>query len=423
MPQVQPIKIVATDDPKAPSWLTSVPLVVAYLIMPLYTAPALWPKPLMSPFLPWLVLAGLGTIWATLFRRSGIPVKKRYISEVFAFLILVALLFSGQDIFLRLIEQALPLVKELAPAGILGFCLLWSITFGVPGRAAFQRYGGILAILCIAGLAVGAVLHRVAPPQPWSGDSDMLAGLLLVSLCASLRPGDIDGGVLEPDQGNHLCRGLILLGLAACLSRTGLFAAGWIYLFFGRGSKPRRMLIALAFFLLLGLTVLLPLAPVDDTHYINYWLWAKSIPLLLHEPGLLLTGLPFDLALPFAVPQELAPIWERITGSSELLGVQLAQIGPFWLRVVLGWGILVPLGGLTALIVLLNRRVTRMGAGLTAALVAQGMVSPLFHDPALGAAFGLALILTLSRPTHHTFGTDAESLESNPPRNLNMRPL
>lgn len=185
-----------------------------------------------------------------------------------------------------------------------------------------------------------------------------------------------------------------------------------------------RVLIALAFFLLIAATFLPPLFLPDGAHYVDYWIWAKSLNLFLREPGVLLTGLPVNLALPFAIPQQMAPVWERVTGSSELLGVQLALVGPFWLRVLLGWGALVPLAGLAGLFILLFRRMTRMGAGLAAGLFAMGMSTPLFHDPSLGAAFGLAFILALSGPGPdiHNPKTVPEA-DPDPVRQWNMRPL
>jgi len=395
------------------------PLAVAYLVLPLATALAqrMGPGPEASPFLPWMLLAGLGTIWAMLFRRSGVPVKKRSFFKALAFLGLAAMLFLRQDILLRRMDLVLPYAWELAPAGVLGFCLMWATTFGVPDRAAFQRYGASLAVLCVADLAVGTIVHHALPVQRWLGDGDMLAGLLLVSLCAGLRPDDNDTAASGPNQGDRACRALILLGLAACLSRTGLFGAGWIFLFFGRGSKLRRVLVTLILFLLLGLTFVLPYAQTDGARYIDYWFWAQSVALYLREPGLLITGLPPGQALPFAIPPELATIWERVTTSPALFGAYLPQVKSFWLRVMLGWGAVIPFGCLAALVVLLFRRMTHMGAGLTAALFAQGMSTPLFHDPALGAAFGLALILALSGPESRP------GPGSDPAREWDMRPL
>ncbi|BDQ34051.1 hypothetical protein [Pseudodesulfovibrio portus] len=412
--------------------MAPIPLVVAYLALPLTNAltQRMGPGPEASPYLPWLILAGLGSFWAMLFRRSGVPVKKRFFFEALAFLGVAVLLFLRQDAFLQQMELALPYAWELAPAGILGFSLMWSMTFGVPDRDAFQGYGAALAVLCVMDLATGVFTHHALPVQRLLGDADMLAGLLLVSLCAGLRPGRDDHGVSEPDQGHRIWRVLILLGLAACLSRTGLFGAGWIFLFFGRGSRLRRILVALILFLLLGLTFVLPYARVDGARYIDYWFWAQSVALYLREPGLLLTGLPLDQALPFAVPPELTTVWERVTATPALFGAHLFQVKSFWLRVLLGWGALIPLGGLTALFFLLFRRMTHMGAGLAAALFAQGMSTPLFHDPALGAPFGLALILALSKSAPLPGDTTAPDApepepgtESDPARQWDMGPL
>lgn len=412
--------------------MTQIPLTVAYVAVPLGTAlsrtTGLGSE--VSPFLPWLVLVGLGAIWAMLFRRSGVPVKKRFLFEVFLFLILVTMLYFNQDDFLRQMELVLPLAVEMAPVGILGFCLMWITTFGSPDRADFQRYGALLAVFCIIDLAAEVAVYQAVPVVRWIGNCDVMAGLLLVSLCASLKPGENEGGISEPDQGKRIWRVLILFGLAACLSRTGLFGAGWIFLCFGRGSRLVRTLVSLAFFLLIGLSFYLPISASTAARYIDYWLWAKSVTLFTQTPSLLLTGLPLGEALPFDIPMEIASLWERITNSPAAMGIYLPQIQSFWLRHILGWGAIVPLCWLTVLLILLSRRLTRMGAGLAAALFAQGMSTPLLYNPSLGTAMGLALFLSMSNPTTPpetktgpTKPAPKSEQDNDPAEEWDMRPL
>ena len=67
---------------------------------------------------------------------------------------------------------------------------------------------------------------------------------------------------------------------------------------------------------------------------------------------------------------------------------------------------------------------TYMGAGLAAALFAQGMSTPLFHDPSLGAIFGLAFILALSKPAPLPVAkTDTPTPEPDQAGELDMHPL
>ena len=351
----------------------------------------------MSPTLPWLLLAGLGTMHAMLYRTSGVPIKKRFIFEIAMFLVLITILvLYTHDIF-RQLEPCTPYIAEAIPLIFIFFCALWIKTFGMPNRADLQRYGALLGLLCVIDLVAEAALYQAAPTVRWIGNVDVLAGLLLVALCASLRPGTNDGGVYEPDQGHRIWRILIMVGIAACLSRTGLFAAAWIYLCFGRGRKLVRVACSLLFLALIGLTFLLPITPSDAVRYIDYWLWVESIRLYTKSPMLLLTGFPIGSALPISFPMGMSGIWEAATGSPAMMGVYLPQVPSFWLRLTLAWGIGVPLALLATIFSLLFRHLTRMGAGLIAALFAQGMTSPLLFDPAMAAAIGFAFFLVLSK--------------------------
>ncbi|WP_041915765.1 hypothetical protein [Pseudodesulfovibrio mercurii] len=380
------------------SRLAALPLAVACAAVPVGTLLSRFagPGPESSPFLPWVILAALGTVHAILFRRSGQRLRARFFAELCMFAALSAVVVLYHRDILYQLENFTPIVPELVPVIMLGFCGLWVLTFGQPDRAAFQRWGSVLGLLCVADLAVEVFIYRAAPSVRWIGDADLLAGLLLVCLCASLRPGPAEGGLYEPDQGKRIYRVLILAGLLATLSRTGLFAAGWIYLCFGRGGRWFRTGVFMACLAGLAVSFRLPFTPSDLGRYVDYWLWAKSLALFSREPGLLIAGLPLDQALPFTFPPDMAPIWERVTGTPTLFGAYLSQVQSFWLRFLLGWGAILPVACLVALFVLVFRRLTRMGASLAAALFIQGMSTPLLYEPSTGAMAGLGLFLALS---------------------------
>ena len=78
--------------------LAAIPLAVAYVAVPLGLALAssLGPSFEMLPTLPWLLLAGLGTMHAMLYRTSGVPIKKRFIFEIALFLVLITILEIGR---------------------------------------------------------------------------------------------------------------------------------------------------------------------------------------------------------------------------------------------------------------------------------------------------------------------------------------
>jgi len=419
------------------SRLAAVPLVVAFAAVPLGTLLSRFagPGPESSPFLPWVLLAALGTVHAILFRRSGRRLRPGFLFELAMFCVLSAVLvLYHEDVSLGF-SRFLPVLAELTPVIMIGFCWLWARTFGIPDRGAFQRWGAVLGLLCVLDLAVEAFIYRAAPSLRWIGNADVLAGMLLVCLCASLKPGPTDGGLYEPDQGAPLYRALILAGLLATLSRTGLFAAGWIYLCFGRGGRAMRTALFLACAAALAVTFRLPVTPSDLARYVDYWLWAKSLALFSNDPIALIAGLPLDRALPFTFPPEMAVIWERVMGSPPLFGAHLNQVPSFWLRFILGWGGILPAACLAGLFILVFRRLTRMGAGLAAALFVQGMSTPLFYEPSTGAAAGLALFLALSA-SRNTLGPAPASggsrgpepdhdpqPENDPAREWDMRPL
>jgi hypothetical protein len=426
------------EQPKKRTWsrLAAVPLAVACAAVPLGTLLSRFagPGPESSPFLPWVALAALGTVHAILFRRSGQRLRTRFFLELAMFAALSAIAILYHEDIIRQVERFTPLLPELAPAIMLCFCWLWTITFGTPDRAAFQRWGAVLGLLCVLDLAVEAFIYRAAPSLRWIGNADLLAGLLLVCLCASLKPGPAESGLYEPDQGRPLYRALILAGLLATLSRTGLFAAAWIYLCFGRGGRAMRTAVFLACFAALAVTFRLPVTPSDLARYVDYWLWAKSLALFSQAPSTLVAGLPLDHALPFTFPPEMVPVWERVTGSSALFGAHLSQVPSFWLRFTLGWGGILPAACLAGLFVLVFRRLTRMGAGLAAVLFVQGMSTPLFYEPSTAATAGLALFLALSaRRTRLPDPAGSESPrgpepvepqpEDDPAREWDMRPL
>lgn len=385
--------------PKA-TRLASVPLVVAYGAVPLGAAAVRATGSeitAVSTMMPWLLLAGLGILLSHKGKYSGFKLSKLAFHATLLLLAVAGVILYLPDIQTGL-APIMPYLKELSPLVFLLFALLWAKTCGLPDRADFQRFGALLATFCIIDLPVEAIAYSAVPTVRWIGNADMLAGLLLISLCASLKPGCNDGGCDEPDQGHPLWRGLILAGILTCLSRTGLFAAAWVFLCFGRGKIRWRLAYTLLCAGLLGLTFFLPPTPSDAVRYTDYWLWVEATQLFIKNPDLLLTGFPMNSPLPIAFPAGMAAIWEAATGQSSILGAFLHQVPSFWLRFGMGWGIFAPVGLLLILFTILLRHLTRMGAGLTAALFAQGMTTPLLYDPAMGVAICLGFIVAVSTP-------------------------
>jgi len=388
-----------TEQQPGRTVLTGLPLAVSHAAVPLATAAVGLSGPGdTSPFLPWLLLAGIGCTVAMFRPVPGGPVRAGGIFHAILFSLLAAGLYLYAPGLAMAAEPAMPLLHGLAPAAMLLLCLLWASTLGLPDRADFQRFGAFLGALCVIDLAAEAAVLRAVPAARLIGDPDVLAGLLLVSLCAGLRPGPGEGGMQEPDQGRRLWRGLVMVGLLACLSRPGLFAGAWVILCFGRGPLRRRALYCAACVILLGATFLPHMAAPDSVRYVDYWLWLETLALWGREPLSLVTGFSLSAPLPLEFPASMVQVWETAMGSSTLFGVSIAQVPSFWLRTFLAWGVAAPLSLLAGLLWMLLRRPTRMGAGLAACLIAQGMATPLLYDPATAAPVCLAFILALRRP-------------------------
>ncbi|CCH49258.1 hypothetical protein [Pseudodesulfovibrio piezophilus] len=382
--------------------LTTVPLAVAYVAVPLVL---LWinlteeSRVAFSVIMPWMILAFLGLLCAVFQPKPDALWWEKAPAKGLAISLFVLALFSYAPRVPMRFALFIPYIMELTPLVFLLFSLLWAKTCGLPDRADFQRFGAILGMLCLMDCVMELILYGAIPTVRWIGNADILAGLLLVSLCAGLKPGQNEGGFVEPDQGRHWWRVIVMLGLLSCFSRTGLFAAGWVILCFGRGRLLFRILFTILCLFLICATFLFPTTASDAIRYADYWLWMEALRMLSIDPSLLLTGFAIPSALPVQVPMSMDSIWEAATGHSASAGIFLHQIPSFWLRITTAWGIFPPLALLACIFFGLLRRLNRMGAGLTAALFAQGMTTPLLYDPAMGISIGLGLILAQTGPS------------------------
>ncbi|WP_419786464.1 hypothetical protein [Pseudodesulfovibrio sp.] len=389
----------ATDITRQSRWPSIVPLILAYALLPLWTlAERLGEIPPTSPDAVWAVLAGAGLLTALHGSRRATPSRGRFLFRLVLVILLAVTIIRYMPGWSLFLTSVVPYLEEASPLVYLLFAVLWAFSIGLPDRADFQRFGALLGTLCMADLAFEAFLFRAVPVIRLIGHADVLAGLLLISLCAGLRPGPNQGGPEEPDQGRPWWRALTMLGIFACLSRTGLFGAAWVVLCFGRGGLIRRMLFAILAMLLLAGTFYLPVYDPTAVRFTNYWLWSQGTSTFVNTPSLLLTGLPVNQALPFQFNANMGVIWEAATGTSAIFGAYMNQIPAFWLRLTLGWGLMLPIALLCALFAGLLTRTTRLGAGLVTALFAQGMITPLLYDPPTGVCIGLAMVLAFRLP-------------------------
>ncbi len=376
---------------------TSLPLAIAYIAVPLGTAATrFFPgNQQMAPMVPWLILAIIGAFIALSRPGSGSRGGTRLTGVLF-FLSVAAVAVYAPDLTGFLLPY-FPYIKELTPLIFLLFCGLWAITCGLPDRGDLQHYGGLLGLLMLADCAVESFVYQTVPTVRWLGNADVLAGMLLVSLCACVQT-EKEEGRDRPGQDHTWRRGLIMAGLLACLSRTGLFAAAWVVLCFGRGKLLGRTAYAILCATMLVLSFFLPPTTSDAVRYTDYWLWIEAIRLTMENPALVFSGFPVATPLPIEFPPSISIIWETATGQSSFFGIHLTQIPSFWLRLFFAWGAGAPLFLLAFIFMLLSRRTTRMGAGLTAGLFAQGMMTPLLFDPAMAVSISFGYIIALASP-------------------------
>lgn len=389
-----------------PSPFSALPLIPAYLLFPVISAVLLVSRTGMAPSeladaarYFWLSLAGLA-LFATIIHAHRHPVslprKVRLFTATLLGLGIAVLYIYITPVIRGLGPEHLAMLHELAPVAYVCFALAWAASCGPPQRTAFVVLGSLLGCAsAICGLAAlvfapNAPLFQSISFTDLLGGSEYVATLLLVSLCASLRPGT----EREP-VGGMLAQWAIIAGLAATLSRSGLFTAFWVMLCFGPRPFRRRLLHCLALLGALAGTLLHPMPAALELEQLTvFWMWFSGIQAFQIVPDAILSGFGPATMLPIDVPPQILATIAPGEG-----GISAHLFTPFWLRTAVGFGILVPLGAICAFMVLLVRRPTRFGSGLVAALLAQGMTFPLLHDPLAAVPLGLAMAAAFIQPT------------------------
>jgi hypothetical protein len=275
------------------------------------------------------------------------------------------------------------LLEAELPAYVL-FAVLWARTFGPPDSGSFAILGGGLGFLLLVelmqtSLAAGAVQR---PLGPFGVRAE--ACLLLVSLCFAMDDLRSRRGALA----------LTVLGLLATFSRPAILCAAVLMGLLAPATARRRAAAVLAMVGLMFLVGWLGRVPEAGLLRLDwYWTWAAGVESLIAHPWALLTGFPLSESVPlsFEPPRVLLSLWENLMPGREALPTLPFTFQPFWLRLVLCWG----LGPLVLLLagypVLLGLRPTRPLAGLFVVLLVCGAVTGLLYDPVLGAAAGLAV--------------------------------
>lgn len=389
------------------SRLSAIPLAAAFFAPPAaliasrfygVASPQWFVRPMENTM--WLIMSGVALLACLLGipdtnRPSSPPGTSNAITAT-VFIAAAGLLYTYLPDVLGANAWLTPYIKELEPLVYLLFALAWGLSFGLPDRAQLQRAGAWLGFFVVCDCA--RVL-AVQSPGRMLGDSDAIATLLLVSLCAGLRPAQNRNAPVEPDQGKSIWRFWIIFGIIASFSRTGLFAAAWVYAFFGRAGIWQRILVALGCALLFVVTLVAEsMSGSTSAHYLDFWIMLECMGLVAQNPDMIYTGFSLGSPLQVVPPLSLMGIWSALFNTSPYDGIFIHQLQQFWLRIFMGWGVFAVVGWLAAVFGVLLRRGTHFGAGLAAACFAQGLSTDLFYSPATGIVLCMACLLALAPP-------------------------
>lgn len=363
------------------------PLVLACLVLPLTQALPAWmgpegsqaPEPVVHGL--WFALAWLGALGA-LFQTSRGP--SSFLSQALLLAVFTLGLFLYAAPALRNLQPPPAWIAELTAPAFLLLAGLWAATFGPPSRQTFLRCGGILGVLCAVDFLLALLPGGGSLPPGRLGRTGPLSCILLFCLCAGLRAQD------EPEcPGADPWVTLALLGLTACLGRMALFTAGWALLFFGSGSRPRRLGLFVLCLVLAAGSLLLPL---DTSALLSLAdqprQWLAVLRTLDRQPWGLWIGLPLDSVLPPDAAPEPSPL---LLAMGRRAALRLPDIQTFWLRLTAGFGLAAAPLALGALALPVLRRPTAFGAGVFAACLTMGLVTDLFYAPGPAVIAVLAL--------------------------------
>lgn len=385
------------------AWL---PFLAAYVLAPFAVlAGRLAGQPeLFRPFGPqglalWLALAGLALMVCL---GRDILARTRQAKPAWPGLVLSLLLAAGVLAGLRLFgptlaqaETLAPLLDELRLPALALFAAAWVWSFGAPSREALARLGGGLGALVLLDFLLTAIVARqvvLGGGYLLGGGlagTDTLALLLCVALSATLdRPGAEEPG----HRPAMLARWLILAGIMATFSRSGLAAAGIMTLILERGPLQERLALACACALGVWMSLALPLAhTVGGGEELGLsWHLTATMEALRQAPQAWLQGLPLDEPVALALPDLGGLDWDP---ESAGLAVSVFQIPSSWLRLLAAWGAGGPVLVLTAMLACALHGRRRFGFGLLCAALVSAALTPALHTPATAGVLALACAL------------------------------
>jgi hypothetical protein len=398
--------------------LAQLPFFAVYVLMPLAVlAGRLAGRPEVAwHFGPqglalWLFLAGLA-LFVCLGQDS--MARRRQARSLWTSLALAVALAASIALGLRLagpaLSQALalaPLLDELRLPALILFAAVWTWSFGSPGREDLARPGAILGAFLVLDFLLTAIMARqvvLGGGYLLGGGlavSDALAFLLCIALSATLdRPASPPEPASPGAHTGSLSRWLILAGLFATFSRSGLAAAGCLILFLERGPLRERVALCCACALGIWMSLALPLAHTvpaggggEDLGL--SWHLTALLEALRADPGAWLRGLPLGEPVALAMPDLGGLDWDS---DSAGLAVSVFDIPSSWLRLLAGWGVLGPALVLAGVLACALRGRRRFGFGLLLATLVVAALTPALHTPATSGVLALACALAGKAP-------------------------
>ncbi len=398
-------------SPAGNQFLARLPLVAVYALMPLAVlAGRLAGRPEVSRhFGPqglalWLALAGLAL--AVCLGRDLLA-RKRQAKSAWAGLILPSAMATGVYLGLRLFGPVLgqaqplaPLLDELRLPALALFAAAWAWSFGTPRREDLARLGGILGAILVLDFLLTAIMARQVVLGGGfllgggQAASDSMAFLLCMAFCATLDSSEPRSGSGSANaRRSSPARWLILAGIFATFSRSGLVAAGLIILFLERGPLRERLALFCACALAIWMSLALPLArtlgmPLGGGDELGLsWHLAAVLEAFRAEPRAWLFGLPLGEPMALAMPDLGGLDWDPEAAG---LAVSVFDIPSSWLRLLAGWGAGGPALVLAGMLACALHGRKRFGFGLLAATLVLAALTPALYTPATAGALALA---------------------------------
>lgn len=226
-----------------------------------------------------------------------------------------------------------PLLMELKPFFYLAVTAALLLREEAPPPGAFVAGGLALALLLLADLLLSSLAAGDLVRPFGSGEVNYDACLLAISLVFALRAARTRPAVVA----------VLILGLGASLSRTGL-AAGAMAALFARGGPLWRL--GLAGILAAGIvgSVAARGVSVESAEDLDrVQMWTLALELWRERPAALLTGFAPGRALPVEPPDELAGLFQTQAEDWGADGIFAFNFHSFWPRAALTWGLFPPL--------------------------------------------------------------------------------